>query len=289
MQHVTVVAAVERQRPAAFLIAAAVGRVEAALHAALRVQGCARYAAVDHIDHAAHGAAAVLQHAGAAQHLDALGQQRIQHHRVVGAERRQVQAGASVVEDGDAVAVLPADHRAAGIGAEVAAAHAGQAVECLAQRGLPALQQAIARELLGRRDPIRRAQRIARHDDRRQPANDVGTLRALRPGLVDQQAQRRDLRHSASAAAEMERVWGVHQNVSLNPEAKTKQAAAQATTAGAERSSKKEGRIQRNAGGARAANTMQGCGCQVCSTAQASACGSGWRSGSRDKSRSGPP
>jgi hypothetical protein len=59
----------------------------------------------------------------------------------------------------------PADHRAARVGAEVGAAHAGQVVERLAQRRVGPQQEFFARERDGRRDQVVGAERIAGDGD----------------------------------------------------------------------------------------------------------------------------
>jgi hypothetical protein len=165
VQREAVVAAFEHHAAVLFLVAGGKAQVGAAAEA---VDGFGRDAVVDHVDHAAHRAAAVLQRRGAAQHLDAVGDQRIDRHRVVVAQRRGVGRAAAVLQDADAVAVLPADDRAARVGAEVAAAHAGQVVERFAERRVGAQQEFFARERDGRRDQVAGAERIAGDGDRAQ-------------------------------------------------------------------------------------------------------------------------
>ena len=101
-------------------------------------------AVVDHIDHTPDGAAAVEERRRAPQHFDAVYRQDLDRHRVVGTERRGIGGRATVVEDADAVAVQPSDHRTAGVGSKVAATDTGQAVETLTQTGLTTLLQVLA-------------------------------------------------------------------------------------------------------------------------------------------------
>ena len=124
-----------------------------------------RNAVVQAVDHAAGGVAAVQQRRRAAQQLDALGHQRVLRHRVVEAEVGRVDAARAVVQHAHAVAVQPADHRAAAVGPEAAAGGARQAVQRVAQRGGAAQHQRVARQAAGRlRQGVAR-QRVAGDDD----------------------------------------------------------------------------------------------------------------------------
>ena len=87
MQGPALVAGFHQARHAALVIARARLQLGFAQNAA---HGLARNAVVDHVHHAAHGAATVLQGGRAAQHFDALGRQHVQWHRVVVAQRRGV-------------------------------------------------------------------------------------------------------------------------------------------------------------------------------------------------------
>ena len=162
MQRIAGVAALQHHAAGRLAVAGGVAEVGAAAEAFERL---ARDAVVDHVDHAADGAAAVLQRRRAAQHLDAFGDQRVDRHRVVVAQRRRIGRRAAVLQDADAVAVLAADGRPARVRPEVAAADAGQAVERLAQRGLGAQQQRVAGDGGGRRDQVAGAERIAGDGD----------------------------------------------------------------------------------------------------------------------------
>ena len=112
--------------------------------AAQAAQRAARNAVVDGVDHAAGGVAAVQQGGRATQHFQPLDHQRVDRHGMVEAEVGRVGRGAAVVQQADAVAVQPADHRSAGLRAEAAGCYAGQAVERVAQRAGAAQGQAVA-------------------------------------------------------------------------------------------------------------------------------------------------
>ena len=78
----------------------------------------ARDALVDHVDHAADRRRAIEQHRRTAQHLDALGQQRIDDHRMIGRGVRDVDRADPVGEHADALALEAAQDRARGTGTE---------------------------------------------------------------------------------------------------------------------------------------------------------------------------
>ena len=130
------------------------------------LQRLARDAVVQCVDHATGGVAAVQQRGRAAQHLDALDHQRIERHRVVEAQVGRVGRRAAVVEQADAVAVEPPDHRPTGLRAEIAGRHPRLTAERLAQRAGAAQRQRVAAEHgagLGQRCA---AQRVAGDDHR---------------------------------------------------------------------------------------------------------------------------
>ncbi|MCY1224214.1 hypothetical protein D9M72_363600 [compost metagenome] len=133
-------------------------------------------AVVDHVDHAADGVAAVHQRRRAAHDLDAFGYQRIQRHRMVIGQGRGVDGAAAVLQHLDAVAIQAADHRAAGIGAEIRRRHAGQLVERLAQRAGLAHGQRVAAQRRNRRDHVVQfaAERVGGDDDFAQRAGGGG-------------------------------------------------------------------------------------------------------------------
>ncbi|MCY1350232.1 hypothetical protein D9M69_364600 [compost metagenome] len=133
-------------------------------------------AVVDHVDHAADGIAAVHQRRRAAHDLDAFGYQRIQRHRMVIGQGRGVDGAAAVLQHLDAVAIQAADHRAAGIGAEIRRRHAGQLVERLAQRAGLAHGQRVAAQRRNRRDHVVQfaAERVGGDDDFAQRAGGGG-------------------------------------------------------------------------------------------------------------------
>ena len=152
MQGVAVVAAFEQCASAAFPVPARKAQIQFAAHAPIDVeQRLARYAVVNDVHRAADGAAAVLQCARPAQHFDALDADRIGRHRMVVAQVGNIEQRATVVQDADPVPVLAANDGPAGVGAEVGAAHARNAVECFAQRRVGAQKQRFARVLGGGR------------------------------------------------------------------------------------------------------------------------------------------
>ncbi len=165
VQRQAAVAALEDHAAVLFLVAGRKAQVGTAAEAVDRL---GRNAVVDDVDHAAHRAAAILQRRRPAQHFDAVGHQRIDRHRVVVAQRRSIGRAAAVLQDADAVAVQAANDRPAGVGAEVAAAHAGQVVERFAERRFGAHQELVARERGGGRNQVGRAQRIAGDGNLRQ-------------------------------------------------------------------------------------------------------------------------
>ena len=105
------------------------------------LHGLAGNAVVDDIDHTPHGATAVLQGGRSAQHFNALGGQHIRRHCMVITERRNIHAGATVVEHTNAITVKTANDGPAGIGSKVSAADTWQLIQGFTQGTLPLLQQ----------------------------------------------------------------------------------------------------------------------------------------------------
>ena len=114
--------------------------------------------AIEHIDHAAHGAVAIHQGRGAPQHFDLRGEHGLGHHRVVGADGGGIVQLGTVAEHAHTRAVHAANDGAAGPGAKVAAGDAGLAAQRLAQRGLATAHQFIAFEHGHGRGHVARAQ-----------------------------------------------------------------------------------------------------------------------------------
>ncbi len=77
------------------------------------VRELARNPVIDHIDHAANRSAAVQQRGGAAQHFNALRQQRLDAGRVIGTNRRSVVAADAVVQHPHPRSALTANDRRA--------------------------------------------------------------------------------------------------------------------------------------------------------------------------------
>ena len=120
-------------------IATAALQVQLARYTALGIKlALLRDAVVDDIHNTAHGAATVHQRAGTTQHLDAFHGDGVGRHGVVIAQARGIDACTAVLQDTHTVTVQPADDGAAGIGAKVAAADAGCAIQRLTQRALGA-------------------------------------------------------------------------------------------------------------------------------------------------------
>ncbi len=92
-------------------------------------------AAVQYIDHAATGAAAIKQGRRAAQDLDLAGQHRVHSDGVVRGNAGGIQHCGAVVEYTHARAALATNDRPAGAATEGIAVHAGLVVQGLAQGG----------------------------------------------------------------------------------------------------------------------------------------------------------
>ncbi|MNV43056.1 hypothetical protein D3C71_1347590 [compost metagenome] len=186
--HRQVASAAGQREGTCFFTRAGVGaQLGAALVALLR-DGSGDLA-VEHIDHAAHGAVAVDQGRGAAQHFDLRGQQRLGHHGVVGADGGGVVQLGAVAQHLDARAVHAPDDGAAGTGAEVAAGDAGLTVQRFAQGGLAAAHEFIAFQHGDRRGHLIGAQLQAAGRD-----GDGGQAGGGRSAVIGRCCHRRGLR-----------------------------------------------------------------------------------------------
>ena len=96
------------------------------------VRNAQRDAAVDDIDRAADGRAAIEQAGGAAQHLDPVGGQRVDGDRVVGGGVGSIDRADAVGEDPHSLALEAAQHGARGAGRKTGGRHAGQVREHVA-------------------------------------------------------------------------------------------------------------------------------------------------------------
>ena len=114
----------------------------------------ARDALVDHVDHAADCRRAVKQRGRAAQDFDALGEQRVDHDRMIGAGVRYVERADAVGEDAHAFALKAAQDRARGVGTERGGRDAGCTVERFTQRGAQGLSQFLALNHRDARDDV---------------------------------------------------------------------------------------------------------------------------------------
>ena len=94
----------------------------------------ARNARVDDVDDAADRRGAEQQHRRPAQHLDPLGGERVDRHRMIDAGRGGVEAADAVGEHPDAVALEAAQHRPRGARAEGGGGNAGLPGERVADR-----------------------------------------------------------------------------------------------------------------------------------------------------------
>ena len=124
-----------------------------------------RDAVVDGVDHATHRIAAVEQGSRTAQHLDALGHQRICGRGMVEAQRRGIDRRAAVVQQAQPVAVQATDHRPAAVGPEAGGADAGHERQRLAQRAGAAQGQALTSDHVAGLGQVGAAQGIAGDDD----------------------------------------------------------------------------------------------------------------------------
>ena len=107
-------------------------------------------AAVDDVDDAAAGAAAVEQRRGTADDLDAIGDNAVDRHGMIFAERRGVERGQPVGQHFDALAGLPANDRSGRDGAEIGRADAGLFRQRLADTARLFERQGVAGEYGGR-------------------------------------------------------------------------------------------------------------------------------------------
>jgi hypothetical protein len=150
MEHQVAVGrgAVEPDHAGALVVDGAAAQFGAALE---RLVGALLgHAAVDHVDRAADRAAAIQQRRRPLQHLDLVGQERLDAHRVVDAHGRYVAGGQAVAEHLHPGAVQAAHDRPADAGPEVGGLHARQKLDGLAQRIGLGFVQAGAREHLDR-------------------------------------------------------------------------------------------------------------------------------------------
>ena len=122
---------VDLHRPAFFVVGSAKARFDGTGHAVDRLLG---HTVVDDVDHSADGIAAVEQRRRSAYHLDAIGDERIDRHRVIERQRRSIEHADAVLQDAHAVAIEAADNRPAGAGAKGGARKPGLAREGLAKR-----------------------------------------------------------------------------------------------------------------------------------------------------------
>ena len=109
---------------------------------------------VQHVDHAANGAAAVDQRRRASQHFDLARQQGFCHHGVVRADGGGILHLRAVGQHLHARAVHAANHRAAGTSAEVARLDARLAVQGFAQRAFAPAYQLIPLQHAHRRGHV---------------------------------------------------------------------------------------------------------------------------------------
>ena len=122
-------------------------------------------AGVDHVDDAADRRRAEEEGGGAAQHLDPVGGQRIDRHRMVGAGAGGVEAADAVGEQAHALALEAAQHRARGIGAEGGGRNARQMLQRLADRGAQIAGQVVAADHRGAGENVAAGAREAGDDD----------------------------------------------------------------------------------------------------------------------------
>ncbi len=157
----------------------------------------ARDAPVDDVDDAADRRRAVEQRLGPAQHLDPLGQQRIDHHRMVDAGVRDVDRADPIGQHAHALALEAAQHRARRVRPERRRRHAGGARQGLADRRAQRLSELRALEYRHARQDVAAVARERRGDDDVGGRQRViaaaavlgGRRRGLRPGRRRSQDQ----------------------------------------------------------------------------------------------------
>ncbi len=131
---------------------------------------------VEHVDHAADGAAAIQQGGRAAQHFHFARQHGFHGGGVVRRNRRHIEQLRAVGQHADTRRGLAADHRPAGAAAVGVGVHAGQAIQGIAQGGFALLEQQLVFKQVerGRRQIGVAAQRQGGHFHGVQPAVGVG-------------------------------------------------------------------------------------------------------------------
>ena len=143
MNGITVIARFQQDTRRPFLVTSCCTQVNLAANTALFIkQGFAWNAVVNHIDHTTNGTAAILQRTWPTQYFDAFNADGIRRDGMVVAQVGCIQQGTTIVQNADAVTVLPANNRAAGVRAKVGAADTGCAVECFTECGFGSQQQA---------------------------------------------------------------------------------------------------------------------------------------------------
>ena len=152
VQGKTLRACLQQDSPCALAVSRRRAQMHFASKATLGIkQGLLGDAVVHHIHHAPHGAAAIHQSARSAQDFNALHRNRVAGHGVVKTVACGIHHRTTVLQHAHAVAVQPTYRRAARIGAEVAAAHAGCAIQRFSQCGLGTQFQCGARQYISGR------------------------------------------------------------------------------------------------------------------------------------------
>ena len=157
--------AVARAQGAIALVAVvAVGEVAAQAQAR---HDDVRQAVVDDVDDAGRRGAAIDQRRRALDDLDLVGVERVDRHRVVGADRRGVHRGDAVLQQQHARAALAADHRPADARAEAGIGDAGAVGEHVADGAATAAFERLAAEDVDRLDKLigRSLERAGADDD----------------------------------------------------------------------------------------------------------------------------
>ena len=153
------------RHPGPALVDAVVARFRAAAHGF--GHGLFGDAAIDRIHHAADGAAAIKQGCRALEHLDLVGEKRLDRNVVVLADRGNVGAVHSAGQRGDPGIVQAADDRTADALAEIGALHAGQLADRFAEGGALGLIEFVASQDFDGLGHVFRAgpQGVGRHHD----------------------------------------------------------------------------------------------------------------------------
>ena len=149
MQHKLVVSCLDQGATAALLGSTACAQLSLAQHTACVVKGALTgNAVVRHIDHAPDGAAAIQQGGGPAQHLNPLGGEGVDRHRMVKTQARDIHVGAAVLQNQQSVPIQTTDDRPAHVGAKRTVGDARQVVQRFAQSAALSLGQSGTGELL---------------------------------------------------------------------------------------------------------------------------------------------